>query len=382
MKSRTVVYVQYTSPAAYPPLQHSAVILASAGWEVAVLGVTQPRVAGLQFAEHSRIHVKLFPTPPAGWRQKLHYLRFCLWALSEIRSIRPDWVYASDTLSAPVAYCVSWFKWAMLVYHEHDTPEERHQSRFMRLLLTIRRHMLKRAQIVVVPNAERGQLLQAAGVVGHNLLCVWNCPQSEEAAQAPQTDSHDAFTVIYHGSIVPARFPESVIQALALLPNVKLRLRGYGTAGHENYVDQLRELARQLGVESRFDIKLVVPTRGALFDDVRTSDLGLSLMPRQTLDVNERNMTGASNKAFEYLAQGIPLLVSDMPDWRHMFVESGVARACCPEDHENVASTIAWFADHQAEARQMGERGRQLVLAKWNYEQQFAPVLRRMSAAS
>jgi hypothetical protein len=46
-----------------------------------------------------------------------------------------------------------------------------------------------------------------------------------------------------------------------------------------------------------------------------------------------------------------------------------------------VATAITWFAEHKTEARVMGESGRQMILAKWNYEQQFEPVLRRMSAA-
>jgi glycosyltransferase involved in cell wall biosynthesis len=378
---RRVVYVQYANPAAYPPLQHSASILASAGWQVDLLGITQPRVAGLEFSVHSRISVRLLPPSTAGWRQKVHYLRFCLWTLSEIRRRGPVWVYASDTLSAPVAFVASFIPSVRLLYHEHDAPDEQNRSQFMRLLLSLRRRVLERARIVVVPNAERGRALCEAGTDVHRLFCVWNCPEHDEASTTPRPEAGDGFSIIYHGSIVPARLPESVVRALATLPNVRLRIRGYETAGHENYVDRLRDIARSLGIESRLDIKLLVPTRTALFEDVRASDLGLALMPSESVDINERNMSGASNKAFEYLAQGVPLLVSDLPDWCEMFVRGGVARACRPEDPSSVATAITWFAEHKTEARVMGESGRQMILAKWNYEQQFEPVLRRMSAA-
>jgi glycosyltransferase involved in cell wall biosynthesis len=382
MTPRRVVYVQYANPAAYPPLQHSAAIFAAAAWDVELLGITQPRVEGLEFARHARIAVRLMPPSGSGWRQKLHYLRFCLWTLSEIRRHRPTWVYASDTLSAPVAFFASLMRNVRLVYHEHDAPDERNRSSFMRALLALRRRVLQRAQLVVVPNAERGRSFREAGTKDDSIFCVWNCPQQDEAATTPRADGGDAFWLIYHGSIVPARLPESVVRALAEVPKVNLRVRGYGTAGHENYVEHLLALARQLGVESRVDVKLLVPTREALFDDVRKSDLGLSLMPSGGGDLNERNMTGASNKAFEYLSQGVPLLVSELPDWRQMFVERGVARACCPEDPHSIAAAVAWFVEHQREAQSMGERGRQLVLTEWNYERQFAPVFQRMQLAS
>src|SRR4029078_12780456 len=144
MTVRRVVYVQYANPAAYPPLQHSAVIFAEAGWDVKLLGITQPRVEGLEFARHARIAVRLMPPSGSGWRQKIHYLRFCLWALSETRRNRPTWVYASDTLSAPVAYCATLLRNVRLVYHEHDAPDERGRSPFMRLLLALRRGGLQR----------------------------------------------------------------------------------------------------------------------------------------------------------------------------------------------------------------------------------------------
>ena len=35
---RRILYVQYTTPAGYPPLEHSSRILADRGWEVQFLG--------------------------------------------------------------------------------------------------------------------------------------------------------------------------------------------------------------------------------------------------------------------------------------------------------------------------------------------------------
>ena len=35
---RRIVYVQFTDPAAYPPVEHSSEILAERGWNVVLLG--------------------------------------------------------------------------------------------------------------------------------------------------------------------------------------------------------------------------------------------------------------------------------------------------------------------------------------------------------
>jgi len=101
-------------------------------------------------------------------------------------------------------------------------------------------------------------------------------------------------------------------------------------------------------------------------------------MPLTATDWNCETMTGASNKAFDYLACGLALLVSDLPDWREMFVEPGYARGCDPADPESIASAIRSLIERPDQMRAMGESGRQRILAEWNYENVFQPILQRL----
>ena len=381
MHARTVVYLQYTDPAAYPPIQHSAAILAEAGWNVIVLGVTVPDVAGLRFPEHPRIDFHLASSSAAGWLQKLHYLRFCGWALGWILRRRATWVYASDALTSPVAWLASFLPGVRVVYHEHDSPGRGPHSPFMRTLLGFRRRLLRRAVIVVAPNAERGQLIVEDAGTAIPLISVWNCPRQVEAASVTEHQPGNESWIVYQGSIVPVRVPRALIEALALVnPCVKLRVIGYETAGHIGYVGELQRLAASLGVDHRVEFIPTVP-RNELLEWTDRSQIGLSLMPTRTDEVNERWMRGASNKTFEYLARAVPVLVSDLPEWQATFVASGFGLACRPDDARSIATALRWFHEHRDEARSMGERGRQQILNEWNYEKQFAPVLHLMTAA-
>jgi glycosyltransferase involved in cell wall biosynthesis len=91
-------------------------------------------------------------------------------------------------------------------------------------------------------------------------------------------------------------------------------------------------------------------------------------------------MVGASNKPFDCLASGLPLLVPDLEDWRRLYVAPGYALACDPEDPESIAAALEWLLTHPSERWQMGERGRQRVLDEWNYERQFAHVYAALCA--
>ncbi|MHB2020127.1 MAG: glycosyltransferase family protein, partial [Candidatus Xenobia bacterium] len=99
----------------------------------------------------------------------------------------------------------------------------------------------------------------------------------------------------------------------------------------------------------------------------------------QRASVNEQTMAGASNKAFEYLAAGLGLLVSDRPEWVTMFVAPGYALACDPRSPDSIATSIRRFMDDPMMLHEMGERGRQRVAAEWNYERQFKTVAERLT---
>jgi glycosyltransferase involved in cell wall biosynthesis len=92
-------------------------------------------------------------------------------------------------------------------------------------------------------------------------------------------------------------------------------------------------------------------------------------------DLNMRCMTGASNKAFDYMAAGLPLIVSDLPDWRALFVTCGHALPADPRNPDSIAKALKTLIDNPKLRREMGKRNRDRIAAEWNYETQFAPVL-------
>lgn len=374
-----VLYVQYTNPAAYPPLRHSASILAAAGCDVRLVGTG---VAGerLNFLKHDRVRVALMPFEPGGWRQKVHYAQFAGWVAAEARQWQPDWVYVSDPLACPAALALRPLTSARFIYHEHDspTPDAGARSAFMRVVLRARRVLAARAELCVLPNDERAELFrQQTGRTDH-VVTVWNCPMRGEAGTSREVSPASALRLVYHGSIVPARLPETVLQAVAALPEtVSLVVAGYETAGHPGYVDALRREAGRLGIERRVTFAGTL-SRDEMMQQCRTCDAGLALLPSASVDVNERAMVGASNKVFEYLACGLAVIVGDLPRWRETFADAGFGRACDPASPASIAAELRWLLEHPAERVAMGERGRQRIGLDWNYDHQFAPVLARM----
>jgi glycosyltransferase involved in cell wall biosynthesis len=188
--------------------------------------------------------------------------------------------------------------------------------------------------------------------------------------------------VHYHGNISPAYVPETLIDALAKTdPAIHLRIVGFEPIGRESHRARLTQRASALGVGDRIQVLSPEP-RYRLIERCRQADVGLSFNPACKENFNQEFRASASNKAFEYLASGLALLVTDQPEWRTWFVEPGYGLACDSSDPDSIAGALEWFLHNPAARTAMGESGRQRILADWNYERQFEPVLSMLEGRS
>jgi len=376
------LYIQYTNPAGYPPLQHSSRILASAGWQVLFLGTSSLDADNLEFPPHPNLRTRKLRFCRSGWRQKLHFLYFHLWLVAWTLRWRPKWIYASDPLSCPAGLFFTFWPGLKVIYHEHDSPAENAaaSSRFVRAIHWTRRKLAQRAVLNILPNEHRVRRFATATGTRRPVRCVWNCPATEDVAPARGDQRVEPLCVYYHGNLSRDLLPPAVLQSMAhLRGNLRLLAVGYTTLGNR-YDQELMRQAQTLGLAQRVTVEPPVP-RMDLLQKTRRADVGLALMPKQTDNLNFQHMVGASNKVFDYLASGLALLVSDLPEWNQAFVEPGYALACDPDDPDSIAAALKWFQEHPLETRAMGERGRQRILRDWNYEAQFAPVLEALERA-
>jgi glycosyltransferase involved in cell wall biosynthesis len=370
-----ILCIQYTNPAAYPPVEHAARLLARSGCAVRVLGTGAPNEP-LAFRADLEADVRLMRAARAGWRQKLHYLAFAAWVVRHAVLWRANWIYASDPLSCPVALGLSYLPGVGVVYQEHDSPRglDAARSLFMRTVLGARRRLAGRARLCVLPSEERTRAFSNAMTTRH-VATVWNTPMLDEVIEGQRRTGAGPLRLWFHGSIVPARLPLSLVDALGRVPrDVTLEIVGYETAGHPGYVAEIRRRAALARVADRVTVSGPMP-RHELLTKCSTADVGVALMPLKSDDVNERHMVGASNKPFDYMARGLALLVPALPAWRAAFVDRGFARECDPESVEDLADAIGWFHAHRAETVAMGECGRAMIRSEWNYERAFQPVL-------
>ena len=378
-----VVYIQYTNPYIYPPIEHSARIFAAHNWEVRFLGIHVEGAAdNLRFGCVPNTSVELMQRWGPGIRLKFHFTWFLVWCCWKVWIMKPHLLYVSDPLASPIGMFLALFTDIPIIYHEHDSPQQ-HSARIIEsFVLFCRKHLARKCVACVLPNTNRAAAFATNNKSCKLVLSVMNCPSVEELNGCSASSINRKLKVYYHGSIVPERLPVTVLDALSLVPNVVLTVVGYGTIDRPDYVEYFKSQVACRSLSSRVIYYGVVSPREELLRVCSQQNLGLALVPMCTDEPNLAAMAGASNKVFDYLATGLPILVSDLPDHRRLFVDAGVAKVCDPRDPESIASAFRWFLNNEGEAHQMGMKGKEKVIREWNYEYQFQPVLGLLSASA
>ena len=367
-----ILYIQYANPGAFPVAMRAGRLWRAGGHEVRYLGVDFGVADSLAISSDlagSCDRVPFGRTAP---------VRFAGRAAAIIRRWKPDCLYIADGMAAVACMPLRPLHRGRIVYHEHDAP---FFSTFLRTRLQgwARKAMARRADAVVIPNADRAALLaREAGLPDGRLpIVAWNTPCRDEVGPERTAISGGPVRIVYAGSINAQRVPFSVIEALAAVPDAELTLIGYETVSSRGYCARMKAFADERGCADRLIFRDAMPYH-ALIAALGDYDATFAALPEDAEDVNLRHMAGASNKSFDAMGQGLALIVGPGEDWRRMFVDPGYAVACDPADPASIADAFRSLAGDRAAVRAMGERARRRIAGDWAYDEQLRPVTERM----
>ena len=167
-------------------------------------------------------------------------------------------------------------------------------------------------------------------------------------------------TVVFVGLQRRQRGLREAVRAMALLNgehDCRLRL-----VGRVDPPALLAEAARDPGWR-RVDLVPWLPRPGVV-RELGRARVGLVALHRRP---NQESCMG-SNKLFEYMASGLPVIVSDAPGWRWLTDELGCGLAVDPLDPGSIAAAIDHLLCNPEEAEEMGRRGRRAVERRFNWE--------------
>ena len=94
------------------------------------------------------------------------------------------------------------------------------------------------------------------------------------------------------------------------------------------------------------------------------------------LDLHQDEVHVSSNKLFEYMAAGLPVIVSDIGFARDIIGRHGCGLLVSPSnDASALAAAVGWILAHPEEADRMGRAGRRAIETGYSWDQQMPSLL-------
>lgn len=251
-----------------------------------------------------------------------------------------DVIHAHDLNTLPVAVAVARRSGARLVYDAHELYPEIStlSTRERRVWGLIEQLLIGRAdKVLTVCESIADELCRRYGVATPQV--VLNCPAAvsmpEEKLgfnllrQRAQVSDGQPI-ILYQGGFTAHRGLHELVDAAAQLDRGVVVLMGWGLLE-----DELKSRVRDRGLEDR--VRIIPPaTPDELLAVTRGADIGV--IPYKPVGLN--NTFTAPNKLFEYIAVGLPIVGSRLPELERFLDGLGVGVTFEPGDPQDLAFAI------------------------------------------
>jgi glycosyltransferase involved in cell wall biosynthesis len=347
-------------------VRREAGALARAGHEVSVLELAaMPAGEWLDgFARHS-------VQPPAWMRQRLpfHLYRFAFLIsfVLGLRRLRPDVVHAHDAAMLLPGIIGARLTGARLVYDSHElaTSVPYRERLWAWFVACIERLVVPRCVAVITVSdgiaerlRQRYDLRQTPTVV-RNVTALRRRGSGDLRKQLGIDG--DTPLILHQGAPAPARGCELLLAAVERLPDAHLAFLGDPEPG---YGITLQAAARERGLQERVAMLPSVPLE-QLLAHTAEADVGVTLLQ----DTCENHRLALPNKLFEYIAAGVPVVASALPETRRLIERYGVGWCVAPGDAAELAETLDLALRHRGDPELRGRLAQAAGELSWEREQ-------------
>lgn len=273
-------------------------------------------------------------------------------------------VHSHDVNTLPTAWLASRISRARLVYdaHEISTSREGYDS-FRRLVGMVEKRLMPAADGTITTTDARAKYFARAYHVKRPTV-LQNRPRLTRCAPTNRIREELGLTepwpiVIYQGGLQQGRGLEKLIRTTAKVPDAYFVLIGGGRLAHN-----LNQLIEELELQDRVRIIPTVPL-SELPSYTASADIGVQPIENTCLN----HYTTDSNKLFEYIIAGLPVVATDFPEIRRIVRRHDVGLLVPSDDPTSLAHALNVLVS-DANLREAYAQNASSTAATLNWEQQ------------
>jgi len=294
--------------------------LVKSGHEVHVLALKDDKTPVFEMIEGihvQRVYVRCRHKLPKGNLFFLiKYIEYVIRSISQGIKIKPDAVHCHDLNTLLIGMRIRRKLKIPVVYDSHELYLDRNYPFLIHWLWkNIEKYGIKRADKVFVENPSRGKILEERyGIAG--TVPLRNCQylqveqKNDRLHRELKLEKHQKI-VLYQGVITKARGMDQLLNMIQLLPeNIHLVIIGDGA-----YIPEIQKRIEKEHIK-RVHFLGLIPLK-ELPSYTASADIGISLIQ----NINKNHYYALSNKIFEYMSAGLPVVFSDFPEMHRVITE-------------------------------------------------------------
>ncbi len=270
-----------------------------------------------------------------------------------------DIYHAHDLNVLAVAYHAAQRHGAKLVYDSHEFYVERNRqyslTRVGKFLLSrFEEFLIRRSDAVITVSdtiakqlAQRYRVPVPTVILNAPALVRRSSQNSEQSIRLALDIPADYHLLLYSGGITFNRGLEKIIESLHYLTDCHFVMMGYGS---QKYVEQLQNLAVNVGVASRVSLFGPVPSE-AVTTYAASADLGIAAIENVCLSY----YYCAPNKLFEYISAGLPVIASNFPEMQKIITQYALGCTFDPSQPKDIARAAREVLSNRERLHQMRE---------------------------
>ncbi|MDZ7922000.1 glycosyltransferase family 4 protein [Rhodoferax sp.] len=132
------------------------------------------------------------------------------------------------------------------------------------------------------------------------------------------------------------------------------------------------QFVEAIGARGLINVDLLPPVKPPQIMDV-LNQATIAISPNLRVP---QQIKGIHTKIFEYMAAGLPIVISDLPHQMEVVARNRAGLMARPEDVDTFVDAVLRLTHDPALALEMGQAGQQAYISRYSYESQLSDILR------
>ncbi len=299
------------------------------------------------------------------------YLSFLSILRRSLSKVKADIYIAEDVYTLPLAVFFAKLRGKKVYYNCRELypflAGLRNKRVVQNIIKFVERSFIKRVDLVLTTGEMDAQFIQHYYKIT-NTLVIRNLPIIKQPSRKVALKQKFGIPaehkiLLYQGVIFEGRGIDKVIIAIKYLPNVHLILLGDGVKK-----SAYQKLADDIGVSLRVHFAGTA-SQDDLINYTVEAEIGLALIENISLSY----YYALPNKLFEYIAAGVPVLSSNLPQMKLIVDKYKVGRAINIDSNETVAKEIKSMLEDGEELETFKQNAK-TAAAELNWDVEYSSV--------